>query len=120
RIALAIFLMAVTPAWACNPDLISVQDWEVKHVERSGMPGASVSVTFTLNWPQPIRMIDASVQFQDLLGGYIGGVALDRDTRLSNGETTTDSGIYLGTDFTRIPEMERDDVMVTTCTRAVV
>lgn len=121
RFAILISLLAATPAMACNTDFISVQDWQVQNIERSGMSGPYATISYRLNADRSVRMIDASIRFEDALGGSMGTLSVDRDVRLSPGEVATLEGFYPGaSSIARIPNVDPADVQVTTCTRAVV
>lgn len=120
RTVLLIVMMAATPAMACDSDFIVVQDWQVKNIERGSFPGPEADVHYRLTGDKGVRMIDAAIRFEDALGKRIASIAVERDKRLSPGITARLVGFYPGSELSRIPNMEREDVMVTTCTRAVI
>lgn len=120
RAILVTTLLAGSPAMACDNSFISVQDWRVQNIERNSFPGPEAVVHYRLSGSKGVRMLDAAVRFEDALGKHIASIAVDRDERLAPGGTARLVGFYPGSNLSRIPNMEREDVVVSTCTRAVI
>lgn len=108
----------------CGPNgdgtAITVKEWSVEAI--AGLIGteAKVSVTFTNDLTKSFRMIDASIMFEDALGGYISNIGVDRDITLAPGNSTVYTASYGGTGLDRVPQMNRQDVVVYACTKAVI
>lgn len=93
----------------------SVIDWSVESAETFGMQSAALTVTLQNDMLQGFRMVDASIQFRDALGGSIGGIEIPRTTKAGAGETFEIAGTYSSRDLAIMTEMHRDDVIVTAC-----
>lgn len=119
RIAALLMMMSflATEALACNFDMVTINEWRIEVVD----PDTNrLIVSFTFHGDRPVRMIDASAQFQDVLGGRIASFALDRDVSLANGATFTQDGLWGPFTFERLLDMRREDVVARVCTKAVV
>lgn len=116
----AVFLMAMlaaTPAMACNADLLAVEKWSA---EKSGDVTFDLTLTMTPKFPQGVRMIDAQANFSDRLGGWIGGVIIDRDTRIGGATFTQVNTFGIALDLARLLRLPPEDVVVSSCVRAVI
>ncbi|WP_375568795.1 hypothetical protein ABWH92_12405 [Ahrensia marina] len=65
-------------------------------------------------------MLDASVQFSDVLGGRIASYAVTRDLTLGPGEQFEQTGRWGLNTFERLLDLDPDDVVVTTCVRVAI
>lgn len=101
-------------------EALVVTGWEVTISQDGAYTSADVKLTVENKLPKGVRLIDASVRFEDALGGSISNVGLTRDVQVATGATFEDSGSYLGTRLERIPAMNRNDVVVFACTKGVV
>lgn len=112
-------------AFACDGStkLLSVKDWTVEEVDGL-IPGIHSGIDITVDIKshaeKPFRMIDASYTFADALGRRISGFMIDPDLKVRPGETVSTTNGYTGSEMDRVIKMNRDDVIVTICTRAVV
>jgi hypothetical protein len=107
-------------AQSCNTNILTLTDWSLTLGNRSGLESAELTLIYQSTAGKPFRMIDASIRFTDALGGHIALVSTERDMRLSPGDTFSENQSYLGTQLNRIAHMERSDVDVVLCTKAVV
>lgn len=97
--------------------VLTVADWSIKPIDdRSN----EMVETLVYSGEKPIRMIDGSIRYADVLGGQIGSKAIDRDARIAPGSTYTLIGTWGQFTFERLLEMERTDVTVVACVSAVV
>lgn len=71
-----------------------------------------------------IKLIDASVQFEDLLGSRIYGIKVSPDQSIPAGKTVTESGQYDVNQFmpeqARLGQMKKEDVKAILIVRKVV
>lgn len=110
-------MLAATPAAACNEQMMSVESWAASS---HGDTTFILKLDLRSNLPQHTRMIDAQVYFADALGKQIGGINLDRDAPVSVGPFSQE--LHLGTalNIARLLRINAEDVVVSTCTRAVI
>jgi hypothetical protein len=113
----------VSPAAAAEcfegrPDAITVKSWAPSAKE--SLIGEPVLVRYVLNnaLDKSIRMIDASVFFDDVLGKHIGGYEVEPDVAAVAGGDFEVEGTYLG--MTRLLDANPEDILVSICTKAVV
>ena len=125
RIVLAALLALVSlPALAdekCgrqgSSDALQLTVWTIEPVdERTNR----MTETLVLNLDKPIRMIDGSIIYRDVLGASIGSKAIDRDMKLAPRAEYVQEGDWGQFTFERILGMERQDVVAFACTKAVV
>lgn len=113
-------LLVATPGLACDANFLTVTKWDVK-AKKSGYPiGADVKFSYQIKDGKAYRLIEAAAVFTDALGMDLGRIAIPRTKALAPGETGTQSGVYGEAAMMAIPEMNRDDVKITTCTYGVV
>lgn len=121
RALLVMVMMAATPSWACNADLISVQEWEAVNESREdGTVSTHMTASYRYDGNAAYRMIDATILFEDVLGQLIAVYRVDRDEALNAGETSSLSMLSGGGSLHRLGDLDRDDIVVKTCTRAIV
>lgn len=121
RFLILAMVISATPAWACNSDLISVQDdWTAANEVRNETTFTHINVTYAYDGERPIRMIDGLIAVGDVLGGQLAVLWLNRDERMGEGDTSTISIATYGPDLPRLAELDRDDVTFRTCVRGIV
>ena len=113
----AIFMVCGHPIAACDYDLVTLTDWEI--TPRNDTQNI-LNTTFLFNGDREIRMIDASADFSDILGGSIASFGIDRDLRVEPGAEFSQSGLWGMYTFERLLEMEKADVETRVCVRGVV
>jgi hypothetical protein len=117
-IALAtIFAAFCQPSFACNYDLMTLTNWEIAPKSETQN---ILSTAFVYNGDRAIRMIDASANFSDVLGGRIASFELDRDLRIEPGEQFNQTGLWGMFTFERLLEMEKSDVETSVCVKGIV
>jgi hypothetical protein len=116
----ALGLTAPAAATTCNTEILALEGWSVTLGTRSGYESANVMLAYQSTAAKPFRMIDASVRFADALGGHIALISTGRDMRLAPGDMFREEQSYLGTNLNRVVGMDRSDVSVELCTKAVV
>ena len=79
-----------------------------------------ISVTVTSAAAKPFRMIDASYAFTDALGRRISSFNFDPDMHATPGEKIVHVSGYSGREMDRVFGMNREDVSVATCTKAII
>jgi hypothetical protein len=100
-----------------SSEFLQLVAWTIEPVdERTNR----MTETLVLHGDKPIRMIDGSIIYRDVLGGSIASKAIDRDIRLAPGSEYVQEGNWGQFTFERILEMERQDVVAFVCTKAVV
>jgi hypothetical protein len=106
-----------TPAVETKAPLELVS-WDA-HLIKGEYSNYNYKITLTLknNSKKDIKLIDASVQFADLLGARIYGIKVTPDHLIPPGQTITDSGEYSVNQFmpeqARLAQMKKEDVKAT-------
>src|SRR4030095_2816116 len=106
-----------TPAVETKSPLELVS-WDAK-LSRGEYSGYNYKITLTLknNSDKDIKLIDASVQFADLLGSHIYGIKISPDHLIPAGKAITDTGQYNVNQFmpeqARLAQMKKEDVKAT-------
>ncbi|MCW5735202.1 MAG: hypothetical protein KIS73_13800 [Enhydrobacter sp.] len=98
-------------------DLLKLADWTIKPItaDRNEM-----TETLVYSGSKNIRMIDGIIRYSDVLGGNIASKAIDRDASIEPGKPYMQKGTWGPYTFERILKMNRSDVAVVVCVRAVV
>lgn len=117
RTLVALLLTTSTAYAGCNENMITMLSWNITPIDSDTN---QLDTSFRLNSEKPIRMIDASAGFSDSLGGRIGSFAIERDLRAAPGEEFDQTGRWGRFTFERLLEMERADVVTSTCVRGVI
>ncbi|MBX8802650.1 hypothetical protein HBA92_18090 [Ochrobactrum sp. MR28] len=112
----ALLLMCGTASAACNDQLIEFVSWSAKP---DGDIATETTVVFRSNASKPIKMIDASAKYTDVLGGSIGSFALDRDVLINPGENYTETKRWVGSSFDRLVNLKPEEVTTSVCVKAV-
>lgn len=108
---------APTPAVPTKSPLELVS-WEA-HLDRGQYSDYHYTITLTLknNSDKDIKLIDATVQFADLLGSHMYGIKVNPDQLLPAGKSTTSTGEYSVNQFmpeqARLAQMKKEDVKAT-------
>jgi len=100
-------------------EILTVENWQVEKVEGI-LSGIDITVELRSHASKPFRMIDASFTFHDTLDRRISSFTIDPDLKAKPGETVSTVNGYMGREMDRVPSMDRADVVVFACTRAVV
>lgn len=106
-----------TPPLQTNSPLELVS-WEA-HLQRGQYSDYHYRITLTVknNSEKEIKLIDATVQFSDLLGAQIYGIKVTPDRHIQAGKTVTDTGEYRVNQFVpeqaRLAQMKKEDVKAT-------
>lgn len=101
----------------CNKDLIRLESWAIEPIDADTN---LLTTNFTYLGSKPVRLIDASAQFSDILGEEIGSFALTRDVSFVAGSAHQEVGRWGQYTFERLLDMNRDDVVTSVCVRAIV
>lgn len=115
-ILLAAIITGASPAAAlCRDDLLTVIDWNAELIDPAPALRFSLDVTVRYEGDRPIRMIDGSIGFDDVLGNRIGRMGMDPDTAMQPGDEHTFTGQWGRNTFERMLDMQPDDVVASTC-----
>lgn len=106
------------PAMACNPDILTVTDWQAIENEGDNFLPYRLEATVTYNGEKPYRMIHAGVMFADVLGESLGQVNLPRDAVVQPGEAVV-ADRQTGSKE-RIGTIAEEDIVHRTCVWSVV
>lgn len=98
-------------------DLIKITDWTIKPVTNDTN---QMTETLAYSGTKATRMIDGSIRYSDVLGGRIASKAIDRDVSIEPGKSYLQTGNWGPYTFERMLKMNRSDVIVVACVRAVV
>ncbi len=96
------------------------------YVTRKGDYSDYYQITYTLrnDYDKPIKLIDGSIGFHDLLGERIYGIKMDKDVKIAPKKEATFKGDYSINQFinqqNRMREMARDDVVAKVDIRKIV
>lgn len=104
-------------------DILVVKSWSAEaHTPQFGGEGAKITVIMENKSPTAIRMIDAKIFFDDILGRSLVNVGIDEDASIAAGAEFTQSGSYqsYGGDIGRLPQIKAEDAVVTICVTALV
>jgi len=99
--------------------------WDA-HLNRGEYSNYNYKITLTLknDSDKDIKLIDATVQFADLLGSRIYGIKVSPDHLIPAGKTITDSSEYSVNQFmpeqARLAQMKKEDVKATLVVSKVV
>lgn len=120
-IGMMLFALPTAAAAECQgrADLLTVEEWSVEKVS-GPVSGIDITIHLKSGFDKPFRMIDAGYTFSDALGRRISGFTMNPDLRASPNETVETGNGYTGREMDRVLTMNRDDVSVSTCVRAVV
>ena len=101
----------------CNESLLLLDTWKIEAIDSDTN---RLTTDFTFTGDRPIRMLDASAGFRDILGERINSFALERDVSLTEGATHQEVGRWGPYTFERLLDMNPDDVKPWVCVWAVV
>ena len=106
---------------ACGNDgvsnLMKVTEWSITPIEADRN---YMTETLVYTGTKPIRMIDGSISYSDVLGKHIASKAIHRDVSIEPGGVYVQKGNWGLATFERLLKMNRSDVMVVACIRGVV
>jgi hypothetical protein len=116
---LSSFLNAASPTPAVETKSpLELVSWEA-HLNRGEYSDYNYKITLILknNSDKDIKLIDASVQFADLLGSHIYGIKVSPDHLIPAGQAVTETGDYSVNQFmseqARLAQMKKEDVKAT-------
>ncbi|WP_307145455.1 hypothetical protein [Rhizobium tibeticum] len=101
-------------------EVIAVESWDIKKVDDPMFSGMDITLKLKSNATKPFRMADASFTFQDGLGRRISSFTIDPDLKAKPGDVVETVNGYQGSEMDRVPKMNRADVVVFACTKALV
>lgn len=115
----------VSRAPAIEAGSLKVTKWD--YASRNGEYGQMIywiSYTLLNGYEKPIKLIKGSLQFQDLLGERVYGIALDQDVKIAPGKECNFGGDYRRNQFIaseqRLAAMSKGDVLVRLVVETVV
>ena len=93
-----------------------LDDWSFQYKEDDVEKYYTISLTLHNTGTKPKKLVDASVEFSDLLDAHIYGIKVSPDLTIGPGETYMDSGSYhintfIG-DQMRMKDMKKADIKV--------
>ena len=101
----------------CADNVLTFDSWKIEPIdERTNL----LTTEFTFVGAKPIRMLDASAGFGDVLGERIASFAIERDVSLAAGDKHTQVGRWGQFTFERLLDVRPEDVEATVCVKAVV
>lgn len=101
----------------CNESLLLIDTWKIEAIDSNTN---RLTTDFEFMGDRPIRMLDASAGFKDILGEVIGSFALKRDVSLTEGAAHQEVGRWGQYTFERLLDMNPNDVKPWVCVKAVV
>ncbi|WP_417581691.1 hypothetical protein [Pelagibacterium sp.] len=123
-LALSLSLFGATSAQAIeclngqSGDILTLEGWELL----DGETDAEKTINISLHHAGTvgIRLIDATVRFQDVLGERIGEFALERADGIGPEQNYLLNKVVAGTILERLENLHPDDVVGIACVRALV
>lgn len=116
-VASVFFTAASTCSAGCADNVLSFDTWQIEPLdERTSL----LTTEFTFVGSKPIRMLDASARFKDVLGKNIASFALESDVTLASGDTYKEVGRWGRLTFERLLDITPEDVQATVCVEGVV
>lgn len=99
-------------------DILSLESWQLLDGESDSEKTLSISLHHA--GPVGIRLIDATVRFQDVLGERIGEFPLERADGIGPQADYSFSHVVAGTILERLENLHPDDIEGIACVRALV
>lgn len=118
RFALVALTLVATPAMACNPEMLTVTDWQAVPNENSSALPVLLKADLRYDGDRAFRMIHAGVVFSDVLDQPLGQVNLHRDLSANPGDALV-ADRQTGAKK-RILTINRDDITHRTCVWSIV
>lgn len=118
-LGLGIAFAATQVAHACNDELFSINDWQVKASEDGRNVRTVVGADVTYKGARVYRMIHGAVLFSDALGNALVTVPIEADANVEPGDSFAASGAFLGS-TSRITSINPDDVIAETCVWSII
>ncbi len=115
--AIVLLFGGSSAAAGCAQDILTFDTWEIDPIDDDTN---RLTTNFTFVGDKPIRMLDASAGFEDVLGERIASFAMEKDLTLSKGDAHQEIGRWGRNTFERLLDMNPDDVVTKLCVRAVV
>lgn len=111
-------LLWASQAMSCDDTLFTIESWSEAAEQLSIVPVINIEARY--HGDRPIRMVDAEYVLRDVLGAHIAEGQIERDVRLNPGDYFTFRSAQMLGYSGRIGEVDPDDVVASTCTRAVI
>ncbi|SDG90717.1 hypothetical protein [Pelagibacterium luteolum] len=118
------FLLLASPAALAiectngnSSEVLSFGDWALS---QDADDQDVITITLEPQAERGIRLIDAMVRLEDVLGDRIGEFALDRDTAIPPEGTFNHEQVITGSALERLQSIHVDDVMGIVCVSALV
>lgn len=118
RLLFAAAVIAASPAAACNENFVEIESW-FGSVTMGPPAGADMTINYALTGDKSVRSIDGSFLFADAFGNMLDQVPISNAARIATGETNTQRDAYQSGHLLMALK-DPDDVIVTSCTRAVI
>jgi len=116
-------ITSTSKAKSNEPSLV-LSDWGYSY--EKGRTGGSYNIKYSLinSYNKGIKLIDATIQFKDLLGERLYGIKVTPDLKLNSGQVIQDGGSYSVNRFMneqmRMKNMAKEDVLATLKIRKIV
>ncbi|WP_421950330.1 hypothetical protein [Pelagibacterium sp.] len=123
-LALFVALFSATNASAIeclngqSGDILSLQSWEL--LDSDDDAEKTINIALRHDGPVGIRLIDATVRFQDVLGERIGEFPIERAAGIGAGQDHILNDVVAGTILERLESLHPDDVVGIACVSALV
>ncbi|MBN15279.1 hypothetical protein V6617_09485 [Pelagibacterium nitratireducens] len=99
-------------------DILSLESWEL--LDRDNEAEKTINIALHHSGPVGIRLIDATVRFEDVLGERIGEFPLERADGIGAGQDHILNAVVAGTILERLENLHPDDVIGIACVSALV
>ena len=101
------------PAQANTSPLV-LDDWSFQYKDSDDEKYYVISLTLHNTGTKPIKLVDAGIEFSDLLDARLYGIKVSPDLTIGPGETYVDSGSYpinqFISDQMRMKDMKKADI----------
>ena len=116
-------LKKVNPA-ETDSSLLALSKWSY-NLEKGDF-GSNYNIKYHLknNYKKNIKLLDASINFNDLLGEHLYGIKVDPDLKIKSGTIKIEGGLYRINQFIakqgRMAKMEKKDIIANLVVRKIV
>lgn len=103
---------------------LALSSWDYSFTKRDFGSYYEISYTLQNNYPKKIKLLDASIQFKDLLGEHIYGIKVEPDVKIDSKGSRSESGLFRINQFMnehfRMRKMDKKDIVAELVVRKIV
>ena len=103
---------------------LTLSEWTYAYKQEMASEYYRINYTLTNTYQKDIKLIDASIQFQDLLGEHLYGIKINPDLKIISGKSLKDGGSYRINRFIskqmRMKNIAKEDILATLVIKKIV